>query len=49
MAADHGQQGGSMDISEHRKNWNGFIKLVEWSLGGIAVLMVFLLIFRTHG
>ena len=49
MAGDDGHKSGSMDISQHRKNWSGFVKLVEWSLGGIAVLMVFLLIFRTHG
>jgi len=49
MAGDHGHKSGSMDLSEHRKNWNGFVKLVEWSLGAIALLMVILLIFRTHG
>jgi hypothetical protein len=47
MADEHYEQG-HMDISQHKKTWAGFVKFIEWSMGGIALLMVFMLIFRTH-
>ncbi len=28
--------------------WAGFVKFIEWSMGGIIVIMVLLAIFRTH-
>lgn len=49
MAGDHGGASGDMDISQHRKTWTGFVKFIEWSLGGIFVLMFLLMLFRTHG
>jgi len=39
---------GSMDITEHRRTWNQFVGLIKWSIGSIALLMIFLLVFRTH-
>ena len=24
-----------MDICQHKKTWAGFVKFIEWSLGGI--------------
>jgi hypothetical protein len=38
-----------MDISEHMKTWNGFLRLVKWVIGLNVVLLVFLALFRTHG
>jgi hypothetical protein len=49
MAGDHGYEPGAMDISQHRKTWALFTKITAWSLGSIGVLMLLLLIFRTHG
>jgi len=37
-----------MDLAEHMRTWNQFIGLIKWSIGSIAVLMLLLLIFRTH-
>jgi hypothetical protein len=50
MAAhgDH-QQGGSMDITDHVRTWNGFVTFIKVSGVLIGALMVFLAIFRTHG
>jgi len=51
MAAhDHnGEQSGTMDISEHVRTWKLFTGLVKWSMAGLALVMLGLLIFRTHG
>lgn len=49
MAGEHGYEPGAMDISQHRKTWGLFVKLVSWSLGLIGALMFFLMLFRTHG
>jgi len=49
MAGDHGYEPGAMDISQHKKTWSFFVKLTMWSIILIGGLMVFLLIFRTHG
>ena len=51
MAAqgDKGVQTGTMDIGEHQRTWKRFLWLIKWSLIGIAAVMAFLLIFRTHG
>ena len=51
MAAheDQHDSAGSMDISDHVRTWKLFTGLVKWSMAGIALLMLVLLIFRTHG
>jgi len=51
MAAhgDSGEPTGTMDITDHIRTWKGFTSLVKWSMGGIVLIMLFLLIFRTHG
>lgn len=49
MAGEHGYEPGHMDISQNKKAWVGFVKFVEWSLIGIGVLMVLMLVFRTNG
>jgi len=44
--ADHAE---TMDISEHLRTWKLFTGLVKYSMAGIALIMLLLLIFRTHG
>jgi Bacterial aa3 type cytochrome c oxidase subunit IV len=46
---DAGEQTGTMDISEHQRTWKLFISGIKYSLSGIGLIMLFLLIFRTHG
>ena len=43
------EQTGSMDLSDHIRTWKGFTNLIKWSALSIAVIMLFLLVFRTHG
>ena len=42
------QTSGGMDISEHRKTWKLFIRLVKATMILVLGIMVFLMIFRTH-
>lgn len=49
MAHEADYQPGSMDISQHRKFYAGFISFTKWSFAGIVLLMIFLAIFRTNG
>jgi hypothetical protein len=51
MSAPHESeyQPGSMDISQHRRAYAGFLTMVKYSLVGIFIIMVALAIFRTHG
>ena len=51
MTASHGSdfQPGSMDISQHKKTYSGFLTGTKWSLLLILAIMVFLAIFRTPG
>ena len=50
-ASDHGHSDdtGSMDLSDHMRTWKGFVAFVKYSLIGIALIMIFLAMFRTHG
>jgi hypothetical protein len=40
---------GAMDLSDHIRTWKGFTALIKWSLLAIALVMLFLFAFRTHG
>ncbi len=40
---------GSMDISQHKRAYTGFLTFSKYSLAGVLLIMVFLAIFRTHG
>jgi Bacterial aa3 type cytochrome c oxidase subunit IV len=40
---------GSMDISDHRRAYAGFLTFLKYSLAGILLVMIFLAMFRTHG
>ena len=49
MAHESEYQPGSMDISAHKKAYEGFLTGSKWTFGFIMLIMVFLAIFRTHG
>ena len=48
-AQDQHYTKGSMDISEHTRNWSGFVGFIKYSLVFIGLIMVYLPVFRTHG
>jgi hypothetical protein len=50
MTAPHGSdyQPGSMDISQHRKTYEGFLTGSKWTFIFCLAIMVFLAIFRTN-
>ena len=49
MASSHGEhQPGSMDISQHKKTYSGFLTGSKWTFILILGIMVFLAIFRTN-
>jgi hypothetical protein len=50
MTASHGSdfQPGSMDISQHKKTYAGFLTATKWCFVLILAIMVFLAIFRTN-
>ena len=49
MAHESDYQPGSMDISQHKKAYAGFIAFTKWSFAGIMLIMILLALFRTHG
>jgi hypothetical protein len=49
MAHESDYQPGSMDISQHKKAYAGFITFTKWSFAGIMLIMILLALFRTHG
>jgi hypothetical protein len=50
MSSPHGAdyQPGSMDISQHKKTYSGFLTASKWTFLLVVGIMVFLAIFRTH-
>jgi hypothetical protein len=53
LMADNAQHGhaeaGGMDIRENVRTWHLFTKGVKWSIGGLILIALILLIFRTNG
>jgi Bacterial aa3 type cytochrome c oxidase subunit IV len=39
---------GSMDMSQHKRGYSGFLTGVKWTLILILGIMAFLAVFRTH-
>lgn len=39
---------GSMDISQHKRGYAGFVTGVKWTLFLIILLLIFMAAFRTH-
>jgi hypothetical protein len=49
MTSSHGDyQPGSMDISQHKKAYAGFLSGSKWTFLLVVGIMIFLAIFRTH-
>jgi len=48
MAHDNDYQPGSMDITQHKKSYQGFLTASKWTFGFILLIMIFLAVFRTH-
>ena len=49
MTSSHGDyQPGSMDISQHKKAYAGFLTGSKWTFLLVMGIMIFLAIFRTH-
>lgn len=48
MAHESDYQPGSMDISQHKKAYAGFLTFSKWSFAGVILIMIFLALFRTH-
>jgi hypothetical protein len=51
MNSSHGPDfhPGSMDISQHKKFYKGFIKGSQYTFVFIMLIMILLAFFRTHG
>jgi len=51
MDSSHGSDfhAGSMDISQHKKFYKGFLTGSRWCFGFIMLIMILLAVFRTHG
>ncbi|HEY7977186.1 MAG TPA: aa3-type cytochrome c oxidase subunit IV [Rhizomicrobium sp.] len=49
ILAQGGGQTSRMDLKDHLKTWHGFVAFVKWQSIGIAIIMILLAIFRTHG
>lgn len=48
MVDEHEETPATTDMGEHLRTWRLFISVVKWNLIGAGVLMLFLLMFRTH-
>jgi hypothetical protein len=40
---------GSMDISQHKKAYQGFLTGSKWTFILVMAIVIFMAIFRTHG
>jgi hypothetical protein len=49
MVDEHEETPAATDMGEHLRTWRLFISMVKWNLIAAGVLMLFLLMFRTHG
>jgi hypothetical protein len=49
MAHESEHQIGSMDITQHKKTYEGFLTGSKWTFGFCVLIMIFLALFRTHG
>jgi hypothetical protein len=50
--ADHTGQGADRDsfddMKAHERTWHGFLKFIKWQIIAAIVLLLILLIWRTH-
>lgn len=47
MAEEH--KLGTMDISQHKASWNGFMKMTTWGSVAVIVLLVLMALFLVRG
>lgn len=47
--AHHGHDSGGQDIRDNINTWHLFTKGVKWSILGLILIALILLIFRTNG
>ncbi|HTV33647.1 MAG TPA: aa3-type cytochrome c oxidase subunit IV [Methylocella sp.] len=49
MAEEHAQSAGhpAMDYEEHEKTYRLFLKLIKYSMGSVALLLIFMAFFLT--
>jgi hypothetical protein len=47
MAHESEHHVGSMDITQHRKTYEGFLSFVKWSFSGAILVLILLAVFRT--
>ena len=45
--AESGFEHGSMDIEEHRKQWETFLSIAKWSSAAIIIVLALMAIFLT--
>ncbi|HEX3652030.1 MAG TPA: aa3-type cytochrome c oxidase subunit IV [Rhizomicrobium sp.] len=48
MADYTGQNESSEFMKDHVRTWHGFLKLIKWLVIGSIILLIVLLIWRTH-
>jgi hypothetical protein len=46
MAADQHDAHG-FDMKQHEETWSGFLKLLQWSIVGIAIVLLLMAYFLT--
>jgi len=39
----------SMDMGEHLRTWRFFVAMLKWHVAALGLLLLGLLLFRTHG
>ena len=47
-SAEQGSGTGSMDITQSKQTWKGFLTVLKWSVTAILLIMLFMAIFRVH-
>ena len=45
---DHREESSSPDLGEHLRTWRLFTSVIKWNLVAAAIVMLFLLLFRTN-
>ena len=46
---ESGETSAQVDMGERRRTWRLFVSLIQWNVVGAVILLLALLMFRTHG
>ena len=46
---DSGDKSAHVDMGERFRTWRLFVSLIQWNVVGAVILLLALLLFRTHG